>query len=118
MIELCNKLWKLGSEINWSNIFSGHKIHLPTYAWQNQHEYSETIESRNFRVAKKAHPLLGYQNIQNPKSWRNTLASDEFSFLQQHVVLGTPVFSGTAILEIFMAAARQSARVSNMVSER
>ena len=37
MIELCNKLWKLGSEINWSNIFSGHKIHLPTYAWQNQH---------------------------------------------------------------------------------
>ena len=107
MIELCNKLWKFGSEINWSNIFSGHKIHLPTYAWQNQHKYSETIESQNFRVAKKAHPLLGYQNIQNPKSWRNTLASDEFSFLQQHVVLGTPVFPGTAILEIFMAAARE-----------
>ena len=60
-----------------------------------------------FQSCKKAHPLLGYQNIQNPKSWRNTLASDESSFLRQHVVLGTPVFPGTAILEIFMAAARQ-----------
>ena len=75
MIELCNKLWKFGSEINWPNIFSGHKIHLPTYAWQNQHSIRNDRVTK-FQSRKKGSPLLGYQNIQNPKSWRNTLASE------------------------------------------
>ena len=87
---------------------AGQKIPLPSYAWDHGKYWSETRLTKNHRLRKYRHPILGIQlpaSTQQSPRWRRLLRFSELSWLPHHKIEGTVVFPAAGYLTMALEAA-------------
>lgn len=86
---------------------AGRKITLPSYSWDHGKYWSETRLTRNHRLRKHRHPLLGVQlpgSTEKHPRWRRLLRLSELSWLSDHKIEGTIIFPAAGYLTMAMEA--------------
>jgi len=81
---------------------------LPHYPWQNTQYRLEPSVEQLTTMAPAIHPLLGVAPRQGDTSFYNHIDTEAFPWLLDHKIEGAIVFPGTAILEMALAAARET----------
>ena len=109
MLRSLGSLYTLGCPINWSQVAprTGRFTRFPTYAWQRERFWHESDESREMRLGKPGHPLLGRSLRSARPAWQCDLLVKHVPYLADHRVQGAVVLPATAYLEIAMAAVRE-----------
>lgn len=100
------QLYSLGFSINWSGFYNQptRKLTLPTYPFQNQTCWSESLESQTTRSAEIAHPLLGERSDSPTPTWQSRIDLKLQAFLSGHKVRGGCIYPAAAMLETAIAA--------------
>ncbi len=109
MTKSLGSLYSLGFDIDWAGFYNRptRKISLPTYPFQSQELWSESLESRNTRLAASVHPLLGEGSDRPGQVWQSRLDLKLQSYLADHRVREACVYPAAAMLEGAIAASRQ-----------
>lgn len=100
-------LYSLGFEISWSGFYNkpSRKIPAPTYPFQLQRCWSESLESRSTRLAAAQHPLLGEKCDGPVARWQQRIDLKLQNYLADHKVRGAAVYPAAAMIEASLAAA-------------
>ncbi|MFN8008992.1 MAG: SDR family NAD(P)-dependent oxidoreductase, partial [Terriglobia bacterium] len=109
-------LWICGIMGNWEALFPDHgrPVRLPSYSWQRQSYWIEQTaqpmtRSQHSRGSETrlVHPLLG-SRLQSPAIqdvvFEARVGPEQPSFLKDHLIFGSVILPGTAILEMAVAA--------------
>ena len=109
MTKSLGSLYSLGFEIDWSGFYNRptRKVPLPIYPFQSQELWSESLESKNTRLASSVHPLLGENSDRPEQVWQSRLDLKLQSYLADHRVREACVYPAAAMLESAIAASRQ-----------
>jgi acyl transferase domain-containing protein/NADPH:quinone reductase-like Zn-dependent oxidoreductase/acyl carrier protein len=104
------KLYSLGLDIQWSGFYNQpeRQLEIPTYPFQSQRCWSESLESRMGRMTAEAHPLLGCPMLSPLPQWQQRIDLKLQTYLTAHRVRGAAVYPAAAILETALAAVRAS----------
>lgn len=100
-LEHISTLYARGAELNWPNIFeTGYKpIRLLPYPWQRESYWFE-----NSSKFKEDRGLKGKEikvaGIRNQRVWEVTLDTHTFTWLNDHIVLGSLVLPGAVYIEM------------------
>jgi acyl transferase domain-containing protein/acyl carrier protein len=103
-------LYTLGYTPRWQGVChaKGRHLRLPTYPWQKQSYWNESLYSRQLRLEEPQHPLLGkrhsFANNGHQLIWENTLYPILTPYLEDHRIQGKLIFPGAAYLEMIYAA--------------
>lgn len=109
MLGSLGTLYTLGRPIQWQTLYgsTGRLIKLPAYPWQRERYWSESEESRDLRLGRQDHPLLG-RPLQVPQpTWELEINRRCLSYLDDHRIQGATVYPGAAYIEMGLAAAGQ-----------
>jgi len=102
-------LYALGFVIDWKKLphSTGKPVRLPTYAWQHEHFWHESEESKTTRLGMQGcHPLLGSNNKTPQPSWSTFFDVLRFPWLKDHTVQGCVLVPAAAYIEMALAAAK------------
>lgn len=103
------KLYTKGFQVNWKNQTPNNFLSFkgyPLYFWERSRFWGESNTSKNERLSKIDHPLLGSRiNDINPK-WNARLDLNRISYLSDHIVQTSAVFPAAAYIEMVFAASR------------
>ena len=114
MLSSLATLYQGGCEVDWQEFYShqqGHRLPLPTYAFQRQRYWLDRPKSAKPSVQpgtlpdNKIHPLAG-SKISTPLQqilFHQTVTLAQPDYLQHHQVQGQTLFPGTAFFEIGLA---------------
>ena len=99
------ELYAAGCEPDWCAILPDNcqYIPLPNYPWQNTQHWLESEYSRQDRVFRPAHPLLGLQQNSPQPLWSTSLNSQAQPYLNDHCVEQLVVLPGAAYVELGLA---------------
>ncbi|MGH7222524.1 MAG: acyltransferase domain-containing protein, partial [Gemmataceae bacterium] len=103
-------LYALGFSIDWKKLphSDGKPVRLPTYAWQREHFWHESEESKTNRLGMQGcHPLLGNSNKTPQPSWTSFFDVQVSPWLKDHTVQGCVLVPAAAYLEMALAAAKE-----------
>jgi acyl transferase domain-containing protein/acyl-CoA synthetase (AMP-forming)/AMP-acid ligase II/thioesterase domain-containing protein/acyl carrier protein len=115
-------LYAHGHAVEWSELYTrgGRCVSLPTYSWQHERCWPESVEvetatpkerARKARGDGHAHPLLGEPlNLaasSESHMWENRLDNKLLPYLADHKFQGVELLPGTAYLEMALAAASE-----------
>ncbi|MEZ6151634.1 MAG: SDR family NAD(P)-dependent oxidoreductase [Pirellulaceae bacterium] len=105
-------LYGLGHDIQWSGFYNQptRRVDLPTYPFQLQTCWSESLESKHARLSGEAHPLLGSADIAPQPRWQQRIDLKLQSYLADHTVRGVAVYPAAAMLETALSAVRELTR--------
>ena len=78
---------------------------VPTYAFESQRLWNESLESLATRHAQPVHPLLGEQADRPRIAWQQRIDLKLQDYLVDHRVRGSIVYPAAAIVETALAAA-------------
>lgn len=108
-------LYSLGFDINWSGFYNQptRKICAPTYPFQSQRLWNESLESHLSRRVEICHPLLGETADEAEPTWQQRIDLKIYDYLADHKVRNSIVYPAAAILETAIAAAWQLSREEN-----
>ncbi|MBP0451912.1 SDR family NAD(P)-dependent oxidoreductase [Kitasatospora sp. RG8] len=122
-------VFEAGADVDWTALFTGtgaRRVDLPTYAFQHEHYWlsatQDTGDVSAFGLVATEHPLLGAA-VELPDSGGTVLSGrlslDTHGWLADHVVSGSVVVPGTALIEMVLRAGRQAGcdRVEELVLE-
>ena len=87
---------------------AGRKLALPSYSWDHGRYWSETRISKNYRLRKHRHSLLGIQlpaSTDRHPRWRRLLRLSELPWLSHHKIEGTIIFPAAGYLTMAIEAA-------------
>ena len=105
------QLMASGATVQWSRVFPwvGNHVGLPGYPWQRERYWHPvTTESFGQLERRRVHPLLGYPLLQQSQTtWENSLDTQYFPWLADHIVGNATLFPGSGFVEIALAAMRQ-----------
>lgn len=103
-------LYALGVDIHWSGFYNKPTRHIdvPTYPFQLQRCWSESLESRSSRTANQEHPLLGETAATAEPRWQQRIDLKLQSYLAEHAVRGAAVYPAAAMIETALAAVHAS----------
>ncbi len=110
MLRSLGMLYSLGYPVDWTlQGSSGRFVKIPTYAWQREHFWHESEDSRDWRLGTRdAHPLLG-RSLKTPlPSWMTLLDPNWVAYLHDHKVQGQILIPGAAYLEIATAVGKEA----------
>jgi len=110
MLGSLGALYTLGHPMDWRRLWpdGGRCIHLPRYPWQRQTYWHESEDSKEWRLSKKRHPLLGRSMRSADPMWENLIDKRLLAYLEDHKVRNTAVFPGAAYVEMALGAAHQT----------
>jgi acyl transferase domain-containing protein/NAD(P)-dependent dehydrogenase (short-subunit alcohol dehydrogenase family)/aryl carrier-like protein len=102
-------LYSLGVDIDWTGFYNlpARKLPLPTYPFQLQRLWNESLESQLSRQAQLTHPLLGEGSNQGQLGWQQRIDLKLQDYLSDHKVRGSVIYPAAAMLETAIAATRQ-----------
>ncbi|WTT37067.1 type I polyketide synthase [Kitasatospora sp. NBC_00085] len=122
-------VFEAGADVDWAAVFRGtgaRRVDLPTYAFQHEHYWlspsNDTGDVSAFGLVATEHPLLGAA-VDLPDSGGTVLSGrlslGTHAWLADHVVSGSVVVPGTALIEMVLRAGRQVGcdRVEELVLE-
>jgi acyl transferase domain-containing protein/acyl carrier protein len=72
---------------------------LPTYAWQREVYWNETIVSKHDRTGVVDHPLLGLRAFAPTPTWQSELNREMTAYVDDHIVEGTVIFPAAGYIE-------------------
>lgn len=100
-------LYSLGFDINWSGFYNqpARKLSTPTYPFQCQRLWNESLESQLTRRVEISHPLLGEAADEVQPTWQQRIDLKIHDYLGDHRVRGSIVYPAAAMLETAIAAA-------------
>ncbi|MBN3925716.1 type I polyketide synthase [Nostoc sp. NMS4] len=119
MLASVGKLYTLGYPIDWHRFYpqKGQFVRLPSYPWQRERYWSESLESQQARLGQTAlramfstqvHPLLGCQLKSAQPVWDVLIDKEQLTYLEDHRIQGVAVYPGAAYVEMALAAAIQT----------
>ncbi|KAM3115388.1 beta-ketoacyl synthase N-terminal-like domain-containing protein [Phormidesmis sp. 146-33] len=108
-------LYVQGVEVDWDGFDQGYprrRVSLPTYPFQRQRYWLDSLKPDWNSPHEQIHPLLGQrmQLAQSPNdhTWESTLGSQQLPYLKDHRLRGTSVLSVSTYVEMAIAAAKQA----------
>lgn len=112
------RLFTMGFDIHWSGFYNQptRRVDLPTYPFQLQTCWSESLESKHARLTGEPHPLLGSPDIAPQPRWQQRIDLKLQTYLSDHAVRGVAVYPAAAMLETAFAAARELFRADTAQS--
>ena len=115
LLTMLAELHTAGVDIDWSAIYSqaaARRVALPPYAFQRTRYWVGPTDEGDLTSAgftNTDHPLLSAALcVGGRDEWLFTgrIATDAEPWLEDHAVMGTPIFPATGFLELALAAAR------------
>ncbi|MBX3422781.1 MAG: SDR family NAD(P)-dependent oxidoreductase [Pirellulaceae bacterium] len=102
-------LYSLGYDIHWEGFYNQptRKLPLPTYPFQTQRLWNESLESQWTRNTAAVHPLLGEPADHQQPVWQQRVDLKLQNYLADHRVRGSVIYPAAAMLETAVAAAYQ-----------
>ena len=103
---LIGELYTLGVQPDWRRINgrASRCTKLPTYRWQREVYWSESLQSRADRLGTSAHPLLGPPlPVAAANAWVTDLNANYLPWLGDHVIEDMTVFPGAGYVEACLA---------------
>ncbi|MBS1212104.1 MAG: zinc-binding dehydrogenase family protein, partial [Proteobacteria bacterium] len=99
------ELYSAGSPLDWRRQFQegGRFVKLPTYPWQRETYWHESVASVADRLGRSTHPLLGFRMDGPEEAWSQALNANYLPYLQDHRVDGLVVLPGAAYVELGFA---------------
>jgi acyl transferase domain-containing protein/acyl carrier protein len=96
------ELYTAGAEIDWKlqHPEGGRFVKMPTYPWQRETYWHESIASLTDRLGEPAHPLLGSRMDGPEDAWSQALNPNFLPYLNDHKVDGLVVLPGAAYVEL------------------
>jgi len=82
----------------------GQFMPLPTYPWQNVDLWHESETSKIRRLKPSDGPFLGVKNDTHKLEWENKWTKEQQPWLNQHIILGQPLFPGAGYIEMMLSA--------------
>lgn len=109
-------LYSLGVDIDWTGFYNlpARKLAVPTYPFQLQRLWNESLESQLSRQARLIHPLLGECDNQDQLGWQQRIDLKLHDYLSDHRVRGSVIYPAAAMLETAVAAARQISQIQGI----
>jgi acyl transferase domain-containing protein/NADPH:quinone reductase-like Zn-dependent oxidoreductase/aryl carrier-like protein len=100
-------LYSLGLNINWSGFYNQpvRKLMVPTYPFQSQRLWNESVESALSRQVGLDHPLLGEAGDGLSRNWQQRIDLRTHEYLADHKVRGTILYPAAAFVDTALAAA-------------
>ncbi|MES9993877.1 MAG: type I polyketide synthase [Candidatus Thiodiazotropha sp.] len=94
-------LYVKGYVVDWRAVSGegAHYVKLPTYPWQREVYWNETIVSKHDRTGKVDHPLLGLRSFAPTPTWQSELNREMCAYVDDHIVEGTVIFPAAAYIE-------------------
>jgi acyl transferase domain-containing protein len=129
MLGSLGALYTLGYPVDWTRIYpsGGRCIGLPSYPWQRERFWLETIdgdarERSAGRRRRKGHGLLD-QHLKSAVHsgmhfWEMDLSTQLFRYLDDHRIQGLSVLPAAAYVEMALAAAEEAFGVGPHVLEK
>ncbi|MES9941410.1 MAG: type I polyketide synthase [Candidatus Thiodiazotropha sp. 6PLUC2] len=74
-------------------------VKLPTYAWQRELYWNETLVSKHDRTGEVDHPLLGLRSFAPTPTWQSELNREMTSYVEDHIVEGAVIFPAAGYIE-------------------
>ena len=107
LLDAIGGLHAAGCGIDWRGLFPerGEQVELPSYPWQRERHWCESLESREDRQGGDGHPLLDLSLRGPDPAWRADLDHARFPYLVDHQIQGNVVFPGAGYVEACLAAA-------------
>lgn len=112
ILDTVGKLYIAGVKIDWKGFdrdYPRRKVTLPTYPFQRARYWMPTPKKARLQTSENlVHPLLGYRLRSALKTiqFENQLASETFSFLNDHRIYGAALLPATGYVEVATAAAK------------
>lgn len=99
------ELYAAGADLDWRRQYQngGHYIPLPTYPWQRETYWHESMASLSDRMGSGTHPLLGFKMDGPEANWSQALNQNYQPYLQDHQVDDVVVLPGAAYVELGFA---------------
>ncbi|MCI0729577.1 MAG: SDR family NAD(P)-dependent oxidoreductase [Chloroflexi bacterium] len=120
MLASLGRLFTLGYEVEWNQLYggTGKRVSLPAYPWQRERYWiDQLLEGQDGATYKRRkqqaglHPLLGeHLKLSFPQGqfvWETELSAYSLPYLNEHRIRGTAVLPGAAYLEMVLSAAAQ-----------
>lgn len=100
------KLYTMGHPVNWETLWpgGGGHVRLPGYPWQKRSYWHESEDSRQARLGKRSHVLLGHRQKSADPTWESRIDLRVLPYLNDHQVQGSVVVPATAYIEMALAA--------------
>ena len=105
MLECLGQLYTAGCALDWKKVTpeGGGVAKIPTYPWQKERYWSESLESMQDRLGLPGHVFLN-QRLSSPlPTWTVEINDQYFPYLKDHRVLGEIVYPGAAYVEAGLA---------------
>lgn len=90
-----------GYTVDWRAVTGegAHYVKLPTYAWQRELYWNETLVSKHDRTGTMEHPLLGLKAFAPTPTWQGELNREMTSYMDDHIVEGAVIFPAAGYIE-------------------
>lgn len=111
LTALC-ELYTAGAPLDWRQQFpeGGRFVKLPTYPWQRETYWHESMASIADRLGRDTHPLLGFRMDGPDAAWSQALNPNYLPYLPDHQVEGLVVLPGAAYVELGCAVQAAAGR--------
>lgn len=109
MLSSLGTLYTLGYPVacNTPHPQTGNFVRLPSYPWQLKQHWTESVESREYRLLTSVHPLLGQHISATHPTWDLELSPRSLPYLTDHRIQGSVLLPGAAFVEMALAAAQE-----------
>jgi len=117
MLGTLGRMYTMGHAVDWSRLFpaGGRVVELPAYPWQRERYWgieARSVAGAGLGRADGSHPLLGghleLASVSGGEhSFQGELGLEYQPYLADHRMRGTPVFPGSAYLEMALSAAAE-----------
>lgn len=90
-----------GAEIDWRALSSPHAryVKLPSYPWQRESYWNESVVSVADRTGAGEHPLIGLRTPVPTPAWECVTNRPSLNYIADHVIDGVALFPGAGYLE-------------------